>query len=467
MESISKNDKSIVYKKIEEEMKSSYLSYAMSVIIGRALPDVRDGLKVVHRRILYSMNESGITYEKPCKKSARIVGDVLGKYHPHGDSSVYDAIVRMVQPFSLRYPLIYGQGNFGSIDGDSAAAMRYTEIKLQKISSEILEDLNKNTVQFKGNYDNSIKEPVVLPSKIPNLLINGSTGIAVGMATNIPPHNLSEIVDGIIYYMYNKENITIEKLMSIIKGPDFPTGGIILGSNGLKKAYETGRGVIKIRGVIKVEKIGNDRKKIIITEIPYQVNKSKIVEEISYCVHEKIISGISDLRDESDRKGIRIVIEVMKGFNEELIINSLYKHTQLEISFGIINLAIVNSSPKILSLFNLIELYINYRLEIIQKRTEYELNISKSRIHILKGLEIASLNIIDIVNIIKKSINIDKLKKELIEKYNLDDVQIKSILELKLQKLMSIEYDHIKEEILFHTKKINEYHKILNSKFEK
>lgn len=463
----NKNEKSIYYKKIDEEMKSSYLSYAMSVIIGRALPDVRDGLKVVHRRILYSMNESGITFDKSCKKSARIVGDVLGKYHPHGDSSVYDAIVRMVQPFSLRYPLIYGQGNFGSIDGDSAAAMRYTEVKLQKISNEILEDINKNTVLFKGNYDNTIKEPVVLPSKLPNLLINGSMGIAVGMATNMPPHNLSEIVDGIIYYMYNKKNITIEKLMNIIKGPDFPTGGVILNEIGLKKAYMTGKGVIKIRGTYQVEEINDDKKRIIIKEIPYQVNKSKLIEEISYCVHEKIINGISDLRDESDRNGIRVVIEVNKGFNEELIINSLYKHTQFEISFGIINLAIVNSTPKILSLFDLIELYISYRLEIIQKRTEYELNISKSKIHILNGLKLASMNIIDIINIIKISKNIDFLKKELKERYDLDDIQIKSILELKLQKLMSIERDHIEEEISENIKKINEYNKILNSKIEK
>lgn len=457
----------VIKKEIGDEMKISYISYAMSVIIGRALPDVRDGLKSVHRRILYSMNESGNTNDKPFKKSARIVGNVLGKYHPHGDSSVYDAIVRMVQPFSLRYPLINGQGNFGSIDGDSAAAMRYTEVKLHSISEEMMKDLNKDTVTFKDNYDGSLKEPTILPAKLPNLLINGATGIAVGMATNMPPHNLCEVIDAIIYFIENRDIVTIDDLMKIIKGPDFPTGGIVLNYDGLKKAYETGKGVIKIRGVYEIEESKYEKKKLVITELPYQVNKSKLVENIARCIREKLISGVSDLRDESNRDGIRIVLDLSKGTNENIILNLLYKHTQMEISFGIINLAIVDSIPKILNLYQLIELYVIHRLNIIDKRTKYELQISKKRVHILQGLKVASSNIYDIINIIKKTTDTNQLKIELRNKYNFDDEQIKSILDLKLQKLTTIEVNKIDSEISDYLSKIEEYNKILNFDYRK
>ena len=368
---------------IDDEMKRSYINYAMSVIVGRALPDARDGLKPVHRRILFAMKEAGITHDKPYKKSARVVGDVLGKYHPHGDTAVYDSIVRMVQTFSLRYPLIDGQGNFGSIDGDEAAAMRYTEVRMDKIAEEMLADIEKETVPFRPNYDGSMEEPEVLPAKLPNLLINGSTGIAVGMATNMAPHNIREVIDGTLMLIENSET-TILELMTVIKGPDFPTGAHILGTAGIKSAYMTGRGSVKIRAVAEIQELKKDREQIIVTELPYQVNKARMIENIAQLAREKIIVGISDLRDESDRDGIRVVIEISRGTNSKVILNQLYKHTQMETSFGIINLALVDGiKTKELNLKELLKIYLDYRMEIIQKRTLYDLKKSEERAHIL------------------------------------------------------------------------------------
>ncbi|MDD2615522.1 MAG: DNA gyrase subunit A, partial [Methanosarcina sp.] len=381
---------------IDDEMKRSYINYAMSVIVGRALPDARDGLKPVHRRILFAMKEAGITHDKPYKKSARVVGDVLGKYHPHGDSAVYDSIVRMVQDFSLRYPLIDGQGNFGSIDGDSAAAMRYTEVRMDKISEEMLADIDKETVPFRPNYDGSLEEPEVLPAKLPNLLINGSTGIAVGMATNMAPHNLGEVIDGTLMLIENPE-VTVPELMTVVKGPDFPTGAHIIGTAGTKSAFMTGRGSIKIRAVVEIQDLKKDKHQIVLTELPYQVNKARMIENIARLVREKIIAGISDLRDESDREGIRVVIELSRGTNPKVILNQLYKHTQMETTFGIINLALVDGKPEELNLKELLEIYLEHRLEIIQKRTLYNFRKSEERAHILEGLRIALDNIDEVV----------------------------------------------------------------------
>lgn len=447
---------------IDSEMKRSYINYAMSVIVGRALPDARDGLKPVHRRILFAMKEAGITHDKPYKKSARVVGDVLGKYHPHGDSAVYDSIVRMVQDFSLRYPLIDGQGNFGSIDGDSAAAMRYTEVRMDRIAEEMLADLDKETVPFRPNYDGSMEEPEVLPAKLPNLLVNGSTGIAVGMATNMPPHNLSEVIDGILMLIENPET-TVPELMTVIKGPDFPTGAHILGTAGIKSAYNTGRGPIKIRAVAEIQELKRDRHQIIVTELPYQVNKARMIENIAQLVREKTIMGISDLRDESDRDGIRVVIELSRGTNPKVILNQLYKHTQMETSFGVINLALIDGKPKELNLKQLLVIYLNYRMEIIQKRTLYDLRKSEERAHILNGLKIALDNIDEVVALIKASANADEAKQGLMENFALDEIQSKAILEMRLQRLTGLETQKILEELEALIKLIAELNKILEN----
>ncbi|KKG02279.1 DNA gyrase subunit A [Methanosarcina mazei] len=447
---------------IDDEMKRSYINYAMSVIVGRALPDARDGLKPVHRRILFSMNESGITHDKPYKKSARIVGDVLGKYHPHGDSAVYDTIVRMVQDFSLRYPLIDGQGNFGSIDGDSAAAMRYTEVRMDRIAEEMLVDIEKETVPFIPNYDGSLKEPEVLPARLPNLLINGSTGIAVGMATNMPPHNISEVIDGILMLIENPET-QISELMTVIKGPDFPTGAHILGTAGIRSAYMTGRGPIRMRAVAEIQELKKDRQQIIVTELPYQVNKAKLIENIAQLVREKVINGISDLRDESDREGIRVVVELSRGVNPNVVLNQLYKHTQMATTFGVINLALVDGKPKELNLKQLLEIYLEYRMEIIQKRTLYDLRKSEERAHILEGLRIALDNIDAVVALIKGSANADQAKQGLIDNFALDEVQAKAILEMRLQRLTGLETRKILDELEALVKQIEELRKILAS----
>ncbi len=448
---------------IENEMKRSYINYAMSVIVGRALPDARDGLKPVHRRILFAMKEAGITHDKAYKKSARVVGDVLGKYHPHGDTAVYDSIVRMVQTFSLRYPLIDGQGNFGSIDGDSAAAMRYTEVRMDRIAEEMLADIEKETVPFMPNYDGSMEEPVVLPAKLPNLLINGSTGIAVGMATNMAPHNIGEVIDGTLMLIENPET-TIPELMTVIKGPDFPTGAHILGTTGIKSAYTTGRGPIKIRAVAEIQELKKDRQQIIVTELPYQVNKARMIENIAQLARDKIIVGISDLRDESDRDGIRVVVELSRGANPKVILNQLYKHTQMETSFGIINLALVDGKPIELNLKQLLEIYLDYRMEIIQKRTLYDLRKSKERANILEGLRIALDNIDAVVALIKGSANADEAKQGLMDNFALDEFQSKAILEMRLQRLTGLETQKILEELEGLVKLIAELGKIIESK---
>ncbi|MCX9009669.1 MAG: DNA gyrase subunit A [Candidatus Methanoperedens sp.] len=429
---------------IEEEMRRSYIDYAMSVIVGRALPDVRDGLKPVHRRILYAMNEQGMTSDKPYKKSARIVGDVLGKYHPHGDMAVYDSIVRMVQDFSLRYPLIDGQGNFGSIDGDSAAAMRYTEVRLAKIAEEILVDIDKETVDFVPNYDESLKEPTVLPCKLPNLLINGSTGIAVGMATNMPPHNLGEVIDGITMVI-DRPDTGLDELMAVIKGPDFPTSGIIYGRQGIRDAFSTGRGSIKMRARATIEEI-KSKEQIIITELPYQVNKAKLVEAIAGLVRDKKIAGITDLRDESDKDGIRIVIEVSRQAQANIILNQLYSHTQLEDTFGVINLALVDGQPKLLPLKDLIVHYINHRKLIITRRSEFELRKAQQRAHILEGLRIALSQIDEVIKLIKASKTPDEARVGLVSRFSLSEEQAKAILDMRLQRLTGLEREKIDAE---------------------
>ncbi len=425
---------------ISQEMKESYINYAMSVIVGRALPDVNDGLKPVHRRILYAMNDLGMVHNKPSKKSARIVGEVIGKYHPHGDSAVYDSLVRMAQDFSLRYPLIKGQGNFGSIDGDTAAAMRYTEAKLSKLAEELLKDIEKNTVDFVPNFDDQLKEPSVLPANLPNLLINGSSGIAVGMATNMPPHNIAETINAIIAQIENPD-IAFEELLQIIPGPDFPTGGQILGRNGIINAYKTGRGIVRVRGVCEVEE-----KKIIISEIPYQVNKTTLIEAIANLVKNKKVEGISDLRDESDRKGMRIVILLKRDANGELILNQLYRHTSLENTFGVNNLALVNHQPRTLALKDIISNFISHRKTIVVRRTKFDLDKAEKRAHILLGLKKSLENIDAVVKIIKQSDNVEEARKELINNFELSEEQSKAILEMKLQKLTSLETNKIIDE---------------------
>jgi DNA gyrase subunit A len=456
-ENIKKN----YVRAIESEMKRAFIDYSMSVIMSRALPDVRDGLKPVHRRILFAMNDMGMTSEKPYKKSARVVGETLGKYHPHGDQAVYDSMVRMAQDFSLRYPLIEGQGNFGSIDGDSAAAMRYTESRMAKITKYILNDIEKDTVNWVDNFDGSLKEPVMLPSVLPNLLINGVSGIAVGMATNMPPHNLSEVVDGIIKTIDNPD-ISITDLMEIIKGPDFPTKGIIYGKAGILNAYSTGRGLVKVRARTNIEE--KEKKKIIITELPYQVNKSKLLKNIAELVKNKKVDGISDLRDESDRKGMRIVIDLKRDAIEEVVLNQLYGHTDLQTTFGVLNLAIVKGEPKILTLKELIKNYIEYRLEIITRRTNFELIKAKEKMHILEGFIIALNNIDEIIKIIRGSKTVEEAKNSLINRFNFSIQQVKAILDMRLQKLTGMEIEKVKEEFDEINKLIEKYENLLSDK---
>ncbi|MBP7026129.1 MAG: DNA gyrase subunit A [Leptotrichiaceae bacterium] len=430
---------------IEDEIKASYLDYSMSVIVSRALPDVRDGLKPVHRRILFGMNEMGMSYDKPFKKSARIVGDVLGKYHPHGDLAVYGAMVRMAQDFNSRYQLVAGHGNFGSIDGDSAAAMRYTEARMAKITNELLDDIDKNTIDFRKNFDESLDEPTVLPARLPNLLLNGATGIAVGMATNIPPHNLTEVCDGIVALIEDPE-ITIEGLIEHIKGPDFPTGAVINGKQGIYEAYKTGRGKVRVAGKAKIEVSKTGRESIIITEIPYQVNKARLIERIADLVRAKKLTGISDLRDESDRDGIRIVVELKKGEENELILNSLYKHTDLQNTFGIIMLALVNNAPKVLNLKEILQKYLEHRFEVVTRRTQFELDKAERRAHILEGFKIALDNIDEVIRIIRGSKDANEARESLMNKFAFTEIQAKAILDMRLQRLTGLERDKIDNE---------------------
>ena len=428
---------------IEDEMKESYLSYSMSVIVGRALPDVRDGLKPVHRRILYGMNEVGNVWNRPYKKSARVVGDVMGKYHPHGDSAIYDSLVRMAQNFSMRIPLVDGQGNFGSVDGDSPAAMRYTEVRLSRISSEILEDLDKETVEFYPNYDGGELEPSVLPTKVPNLLLNGSSGIAVGMSTNIPPHNLGELLDAVVAQIRNPD-ITIDKLIEIMPGPDFPTGGFVSGRDDIRSAYTTGRGIVRMRAKVLIEKQKKgDRDVIILTELPYQVNKARLAQKIAELVREEKIKGISDIRDESDREGIRLVIDVKLGEHAQVVLNQLYKHTQMYTSFGIIMLALVRNQPKVLNLKELLAHFIEHRKEVITRRTQYELRKAEERLHLLEGFKIALDNLDEIVELIKGSESPAVARAGLVRTFSLSERQAQAILEMRLQRLTALERDKI------------------------
>ena len=432
---------------IEDEMQKSYIDYAMSVIIQRALPDVRDGLKPVHRRILYAMQEAGMASNKPYKKSARIVGEVLGKYHPHGDSSVYEAIVRLAQDFSTRYLMVDGHGNFGSVDGDSAAAMRYTEVRMAKIAEMMLEDIEKETVDFVPNYDESLKEPSVLPSKVPALLINGSAGIAVGMATNIPPHNLSEVVNGLVMLIDNPD-AEIPQLMTAIKGPDFPTGAAILGTDGIRSAYNTGRGVVKIRAKAEIEPMQKGKHRIVVTEIPYQVNKARLIENIAQLVKDGVVEGITDLRDESDRRGMRIVIELKSDVVPDVILNQLYKHTQLQSSFGIIMLALVNGQPRILNLKQILEYYLAHQKDVITRRSRFELAKAQDRAHILEGLKIALDNLDAVIHTIRNSATADIAKTSLMEKFSLSQRQAQAILDMRLQRLTGLERKKIDDEYI-------------------
>ncbi|MFA3783561.1 DNA gyrase subunit A [Melioribacteraceae bacterium 4301-Me] len=447
---------------LEEEMKSSYIDYAMSVIVARALPDVRDGLKPVHRRVLYGMHELGLSYNKPYKKSARIVGEVLGKYHPHGDSAVYDTMVRMVQDFSLRYPLIDGQGNFGSIDGDSPAAMRYTEARLARIAEEMLRDLDKNTVDFTPNFDESLQEPTVLPSYLPNLLVNGASGIAVGMATNIPPHNLGEIVDGLVA-MIDNPKLKPEDLMKYVKAPDFPTGGIIYGYEGVREAYLTGRGRIVIRAKANVETLKNDRENIVITEIPYQVNKASLIEKIAELVRENKVDGISNIRDESDRDGLRIVIEMKRDGQPAVTLNQLFKHTQMQVTFGVIMLALVNGVPKVLTLQQTMEHFLRHRMDVLIRRTKFDLDAAERRAHILEGYIIALDNIDAVIETIKKSKDVETAKNNLMKKFKLSEIQAKAILDMRLQRLTGLERKKIEDEYKETIKLIEKLKGILNN----
>ena len=448
---------------IVKEMRESYLNYSMSVIVSRALPDVRDGLKPVHRRILYGMSELGSNWNRPYKKSARIVGDVLGKYHPHGDSSIYDALVRMAQTFSMRYELVDGQGNFGSIDGDNAAAMRYTESRMTRLSGEMLKDLEKDTVDWEENFDETLKEPSVLPSVVPTLLINGSEGIAVGMATKIPPHNLTEISNGLISIIDNKD-ISTEELMSHIKGPDFPTAGLILGLDGLKEAYASGRGKIKMRARAHIETAKNGKESIVITEVPYQTNKSNLVEKIADLVRDKKVVGITDLRDESDKDGIRVVVETKKDAVPEVILNQLYKQTQLQDTFGIILLALVNGVPKIMPLKTVLNHFIEFRHDVVVRRTSFELNEAEARAHILEGLKIALDNIDEIISIIRGSKDPSSAKEGLINTFSLSEIQAQAILDMRLQKLTGLEVDKVVEEYRELIKLISHLKSILENK---
>ena len=473
---------------ISEEMRRSYLDYAMSVIVSRALPDVRDGLKPVHRRIIYSMFENGYDYNRPFRKSARIVGDVLGKYHPHGDSSVYEAMVRMAQPFSMRVPLVDGQGNFGSMDGDSAAAMRYTEARLAKVAHSLIDDIDKDTVDFMPNYDETLQEPTVLPASYPNLLVNGANGIAVGMATNIPPHNLGEVLDACCAYIDNPE-ISIDDLINIVPGPDFPTGGLILGYGGAKSAYYTGRGSVMMRAKATIEELYKDREAIIVHEIPYQVNKAALITRIAELVKEKKIEGISEIRDESDRQGVRVVIEIKRDFQADVVLNQLYKFTPLQTSFGMNMLAINNGRPMMMNLKDIIQAFVEFREEIIRRRTIFELNKARDRAHVLVGLAIAVENIDPVIELIRNAPNPQEAKDALLRKawpagevetlvklidepdrkvengtYRLSEAQAKAILDLKLQRLTGLERDKIHEELITIGEEIKECLSILASR---
>ena len=464
------DDRSNIFDKVQdvdlkEKMEKFYIDYAMSVIAQRALPDVRDGLKPVQRRILYAMIELNNGPDKPHRKCARIVGDTMGKYHPHGDSSIYGALVNLAQEWSTRYPLVDGHGNFGSVDGDGAAAMRYTEARLSKISMEMTADINKDTVDFRPNFDETEKEPTVLPARFPNLLVNGTTGIAVGMATNIPPHNLRETIDGVIKIIDNRveENreTEIEELLNIIKGPDFPTGAMILGHSGIEQAYRTGRGKIKVRAISEIEPLGTNRQKIVVTEIPYLVNKARLIEKIAELVRDKRIDGISDLRDESDRQGMRIVIELKKDANANVVLNTLYKHTQLQDSFGVIMLALVNNVPTVLNLKQMLELYLKHQEEVVTRRTKYDLNKAEERAHILQGLLIALDHIDEVISIIRSSKNVSEAKERLIAQFGLTEVQAQAIVDMRLRALTGLEREKIENEYKELMAKIAEYKAIL------
>jgi len=448
---------------IEDEMQSSYIDYSMSVIVSRALPDVRDGLKPVHRRILYGMSDLGMLHNRNYKKSARIVGEVLGKYHPHGDSAVYDSIVRMVQDFSLRYPLVDGQGNFGSVDGDSAAAMRYTEVRMMRMSEELLADINKETVDYQTNFDDTLTEPTVLPSMLPNLLLNGASGIAVGMATNMAPHNLKEVVDGVVATI-DDPDIDAKGLMEHVTAPDFPTGGIIYGYEGVKDAYETGRGKVVMRARANVEELRNSREQIVVTEIPYQVNKATLIEKIANLVNQEKITEISEIRDESDRDGMRIVIILKRGSNAGVVLNQLYKYTQMQQTFGIINLALVKGRPKVMALKELIQHFIEHRIEVIIRRTMYDLDQAESRAHILEGLKIALDNLDEVIKTIRASNNPQEANEQLRKKFALTDLQAKAILDMRLQKLTGLERDKIDQEYGDIVDRISDYRGILSDR---
>ena len=445
MSSLDFGQDKIVPVNLSKIMSNSYIDYAMSVIVSRALPDVRDGLKPVHRRILYAMQEAGMGSTKPYKKSARIVGEVLGKYHPHGDSSVYDAIVRMAQDFSIRYMLADGHGNFGSVDGDPAAAMRYTEVRMSKVAELMLQDIEKETVDFMPNYDESLKEPIVLPAKFPQLLVNGSAGIAVGMATNIPPHNMREVIDGVLMLIDNPDT-TIEELMTVIKGPDFPTGGLIMGTDGIREAYMTGRGVMTMRADAHIEILSNGKPRIIVSEIPYQVNKAKLVEKIADLVRDKTIEGITDLRDESDRNGMRVVIDLRRDANADVILNQLYKHTQMQDSFGAIMLALVDGRPRILNLKEILHYYVKHQEEVITRRTKFDLAKAEARAHILEGLTIALDHLDAVIKTIRESRTADIAKNALMAGFDLSEKQAQAILDLRLQRLTGLEREKIEEE---------------------
>jgi DNA gyrase subunit A len=455
-------NKNIIPTNIEDEMRSSYLAYAMSVIVGRALPDIRDGLKPVHRRILYAMQQMGLQPNRPTRKCARIVGDVMGKYHPHGNLAVYDALVRLAQPFSLRYPLIEGQGNFGSVDGDPPAADRYTEARLSRIAATLLDDLDKETVDFKPNYDDSEVEPEVLPSRVPNLLLNGSSGIAVGMATNIPPHNLNDIVNATVHLIQNP-HAELATILAMVPGPDFPTGGFILGRNGIYDAYTKGRGQLKLRARAAIEKTGKDREQIVVTEIPYQVNKSKLLEQIAAMVNEKRIEGISDVFDHSDRDGMRIVIELKRGEQAEVVLNNLYKHTQLQIGFGIIMLSIVNGQPRELGLMDCLKFFIDHRIDVVRRRTEYELRRARDREHLLLGFQKALDNIDEIIKLIRAAGAPREARDSLIARFEFSEKQAQAIIELQLQRLTGMERQKILDELAEIQRRIAEYLEILGS----
>ncbi|NLC07249.1 MAG: DNA gyrase subunit A, partial [Syntrophomonadaceae bacterium] len=441
-------------------MRRSFLDYSMSVIVSRALPDVRDGLKPVHRRILYALHDLGITPDKPHRKSAYLVGEVLGKYHPHGDSAVYEAMVRLAQDFSTRYPLVDGHGNFGSIDGDSAAAMRYTEVRMARITQEMLADIEKETVDFRPNYDETREEPTVLPSRIPNLLINGSAGIAVGMATNIPPHNLGEVVDSLVHLIDHPE-AEINDLVQFIKGPDFPTGGVIMGQEGIKTVYVTGRGAIRVRACATLEELPGNKTAIVVTELPYQVNKARLVEKIAELVREKKIEGITELRDESDRSGMRIVIELRRDVTPRVVLNHLYKHTQMEDTFGVIMLALVDGKPRILNLKEVLTYYLEHRKDVITRRTRYELRKAEERLHIVEGLRIALQHLDEVIRTIRQSRTPDIARKALVDKFNLSTIQAQAILDMRLQRLTGLERQKLEEEYNELIKLIEELNSIL------